>query len=129
MRRYAILGVTDRAMMPAKPLRCTSLLLAALVTVAEAPPALPRQPSPQPKPAVAPAPKRNDMSNVPQRRPELGATALLDAARRGQTAAVKRLIAGGVNVGARDEDGNAALALAAAAGKVETVRFLLSAQA
>ncbi len=57
-----------------------------------------------------------------------GRPAVLDAAWRGQVDAVRQLIMSGANIKARDEDGNTALALAAAAGKVDVVDVLIGRQ-
>src|SRR5262245_29094609 len=64
------------------------------------------------------------------RSPEKIATSLmLDAAWRGQTDAIKRLISSGADISARDDDGNTALLRAASAGKTQSVNTLLSAGA
>src|SRR5262245_11876098 len=58
-----------------------------------------------------------------------GRPAILDAAWRGQDDAIRHLISTGADVMVRDDDGNTALALAAAAGKIAAVDALLSAGA
>ena len=54
---------------------------------------------------------------------------ILEAARRGQTDALRTLISSGANIAAKDDDGSTALLLAASAGKIETANVLLSAHA
>ena len=62
---------------------------------------------------------------LPQRGPPAARQAdraeILDAAWRGQTDVVKKLIASGVGIAATDDDGNTALSLAALSGKLQTV--------
>src|SRR5215472_6297411 len=58
-----------------------------------------------------------------------GHPAIVDAAWRGQSQAVRQLVASGANVAITDEDGNTPLALAAAGGHRETIEILLGAGA
>jgi uncharacterized protein len=78
-----------------------------------------------------PRPARIETSSQrgPATAPRHGAAEILDAAWRGQTDAIKRLISSGADISAKDDDGNTALLRAASAGKIDAVNTLLSARA
>lgn len=57
---------------------------------------------------------------------ENGRPMILDAALRGQSDVILKLISNGADIAARDAEGNTALALAAAAGQVEAMNVVLS---
>jgi uncharacterized protein len=61
--------------------------------------------------------------------PRNAAAEILDAAWRGQTDAITRLISSGADISSKDDDGNTALLRAASVGKIDAVNTLLSARA
>jgi uncharacterized protein len=91
------------------------------------------QAAPSTAPSLAPAGRR-DPVKIETRRdlPNAGrvqSVDILEAAWRGQSDAVRKLISSGASISSRDDDGNTALALAASAGKTDAVDVLLSAGA
>ncbi len=76
-------------------------------------------------PAKPGASSQPGLANIPRNE----RAEMLEAAGRGQTDALKKLIASGASIAAKDDDGNTALVLAASAGKIDAVKMLLAARA
>src|ERR1700758_4797041 len=70
----------------------------------------------KPRSAASPSPKAKAPASKPTPPFKFSEPEIFDAARRGQTTIVNRMIAAGASVTARDEDGNTPLLLAAASG-------------
>ena len=82
-----------------------------------------------PEPSRAPQKAGVSSQSGPAKDPRNQRTELLEAAQRGQTDALKKLMLAGASVSDRDDDGNTALSLAASAGRIDAVNALLSARA
>jgi uncharacterized protein len=104
-----------------------SLLLASLVTARSKEAAGSKSATPAAQDTLGA--QSQNTAPAPRTIAENGRPVILDAASRGQADAILQLVTNGADIAARDADGNTALALAAAAGRVEAMDVLLSAGA